>query len=452
MATLVMNFSSSRKYCFRLSCLFLAWLVTISGFSCAQEIETKSFLLLEHGGVLHGVTNPVGDQIAVQLEKGNTIYVKKDNVIHICSSKLELYEFQVGSIRRWGANEHWHITQWCVQNEMIEQALFHFQELSKIAEPSPKLKQLEHQIKVAILKSEPVQRYLAEQKRALGIVPKEETAVTASYESSSSGNEVQTAIATNSDVSESDEIRLNEIPSYARKAFQQSITPVLVQRCGQSGCHGLPGKSDFQIYQPIGERAAETSIKNLINVLKHVDTKQPSSSRLVAYATNAHSIQRVPALNVMKDSDQAIVTRIEHWIKSIEPASLQSGQFLSGVQPASVALASVPALNSNVTPGLPTLQVPPVDELTDPGESGLSRKELLLSLRNDLGVEDPNARLSKPAKSGSLPPLVDANELAGLERAIERLEQSAAAKNKKDPFDPNEFNNRYGPKQGPSIR
>jgi hypothetical protein len=452
MATLGMTFGGSREYCFRLVCLFLAWLVTISGFSFAQEIATKSFLLLEHGGVLHGVANPVGDQIAVQLEKGNTIYVKKDKVIHISSSKLELYEFQVSSIRRWGENEHWHITQWCVQNELIEQALFHFQELSKIVEPSPKLKQLEHQIKVAILKSEPVQRYLIEQQRALGIVPKEETAVTVSYESPNSGHEVQNAVATNFDMSESEEIRLNEIPSYARKAFQQSITPVLVQRCGQSGCHGLPGKSDFQIYQPIGERAAETSIKNLINVLKHVDTKQPSSSRLVAYATNAHSIQRVPALNVMKDSDQAIVTRIENWIKSIEPASSQSGQFLAGVQPASVALAGTPSMNNIGNTGRRTLQVPPVEELTAPGDSVLSRKELLLSLRNDLGVEDPNARLSKPAKSGGLPPLVDADELAGLERAIERLEQSLTTKNKKDPFDPNEFNNRYGSKQSGSIR
>ena len=457
MATHCLEQANRCSFIVTMASLVLGLVVLSPKTLCAQDPETKSYLLLEHGGILHGVTQPVGDQIAVQLEKGNTIHVKKDSVVHIAGSKVELYEYQINSIRRWGQSEHWHITQWCVQNDLIEQALFHFKELSSIVEPSSKLKQLEHQIKVAILRSEPVQKYLAEQQRALGGESKPETVLAVSQQpaTSTSDEHVQMASAmmpnvpSNEDLKSrspgADEVNVNNLPSYVRKAFQQTITPILVQRCGQSGCHGLPGKSDFHIYQPIGEQASQTAINNLIDVLKYVDVKRPSGSRLLAYATHAHGIQKHPTLNALKESDQATIARIEQWIKSIDTNQVAFSPY--PVVP-SVALAGgTTTLDPASIPSKPTLLQTPLDESTVSGASALSRKEMLLNLRNNTGDEDPNAKLSKPVKTGNLPTIIDASEIAGLERAIEKLERSEAAKGKKDPFDPNEFNNRFGPKK-----
>jgi hypothetical protein len=462
MATHFLELANRCSFCVKMTALvlglFTAFPATFSPTMLyAQDAETKSYLLLEHGGILHGVTQPVGDQISVQLEKGNNIHVKKDSVLHIARSKVELYEYQINSIRRWGPSEHWHITQWCVQNELIEQALFHFKELSSIVEPSSKLKQLEHQIKVAILRSEPVQKYLAEQQRALGIEPKSETTLAFSQQpaTTTADQNVQMASATIPNAQSSDapplrttgadEINVNNLPSYVRKAFQQTITPILVQRCGQSGCHGLPGKSDFHIYQPIGEQASQTAISNLIDVLKYVDVKRPSESRLIAYATHAHGIQKHPSLNALKESDQATIARIEQWIKSIDT---NHAAFSPYPTVSSVALASgTTAVNPSAISNKPNLLQTPLDESHTPGASALSRKEMLLNLRNNIGEEDPDAKLSKPAKTGNLPAIIDASEIADLERAIEKLERSETAKGKKDPFDPNEFNNRFGPKK-----
>ena len=462
MATHYLELANRCSFCLKKTAFLLGLLtflpITFSPTALhAQDAETKSYLLLEHGGILHGVTQPVGDQISVQLEKGNTIQVKKDSVVHIASSKVELYEYQINSIRRWGPSEHWHITQWCVQNELIEQALFHFKELSSIVEPSSKLKQLEHQIKVAILRSEPVQKYLAEQQRALGIEPKPETTLAVSLQTATSAadEQVQMASATvpNANSSDSpplrtantDEINVNNLPSYVRKAFQQTITPILVQRCGQSGCHGLPGKSDFHVYQPIGEQASQTAISNLIDVLKYVDVKRPSESKLIAYATHAHGIQKHPSLNALKESDQATIARIEQWIKSIDTnhAAFSPYPNVSTVALAGATSEPAPSAISNK----PNLLQTPLDESPNTGASALSRKEMLLNLRNNIGEEDPNAKLSKPPKTGNLPTIIDASEIADLERAIEKLERSETAKGKKDPFDPNEFNNRFGPKK-----
>jgi hypothetical protein len=207
----------------------------------------------------------------------------------------------------------------------------------------------------------------------------------------------------------------------------------------------LPGKSDFHIYQPIGEQASQTAINNLIDVLKYVDVKRPSGSRLLAYATHAHGIQKHPTLNALKESDQATIARIEQWIKSIDTNQVAFSPY--PVVP-SVALAGGTAtLDPASIPSKPTLLQTPLDESSASGASALSRKEMLLNLRNNIGEEDPNAKLSKPAKTGNLPTIIDASEIAGLERAIEKLERSETAKGKKDPFDPNEFNNRFGPKK-----
>jgi hypothetical protein len=386
------------------------------------------------------------------------IHVKKDSVAHVAHSKVELYEHQIKSIRRWGPSEHWHITQWCVQNELIEQALFHFKELSSIVEPSSKLKQLEHQIKVAILRSEPVQKYLADQQRALGMETTTGPTLAISHQSaapSASDGSVQmasaaipnapTSIDAGTQTPSVDEVNINELPSYVRKAFQQTVTPILVQRCGQSGCHGLPGKSEFHIYQPIGEQASQTAINNLIEVLKYVDVKRPRESKLLAYATHPHGIQKHPTLNALKEADQAAIARIEQWIKSIDTNQVAFSSY-PVVSPVTLA-GGVSALEPASMPNKPTLLQTPVEESNATGASALSRKEMLLNLRNNIGEEDPNAKLSKPAKSGNLPTFIDASELAGLELAIEKLERSETAKGKKDPFDPNEFNNRYGPKK-----
>lgn len=452
----------------RLKLALLVWglVVWSQGNLNAQDAEGKSYVLLDHGGILYGVTQPVGDQISVQLEKGNAIHVKKDSVVHIGHTKVELYEYQIKAIRRWGPQEHWHITQWCVQNDLIEQALFHFKELSGIVEPSSKLKQLEHQIKIAILRSEPVQKYYAEQKRALGVDSNADATRAVAYQATSVASAqvgVQTASATmpTGDASipnggasnveamsrslSVDDINVNNVPSYVRKAFQQTITPILVQRCGQSGCHGLPGKSEFHIYQPIGDQASQTAINNLIDVLKYVDTKRPSESKLLAYATHAHGIQKHPSLNALKESDQAAIARIEQWIKSIDTNQATLNAY--PVVPTVALAGGSGVLEPSGLSSKPTLFQTPVEEANATGASALSRKEMLLNLRNNIGEEDPNAKLSKPAKSGNLPTIIDASELAGLERAIEKLERSEAAKGKKDPFDPNEFNNRYGPKK-----
>jgi hypothetical protein len=410
---------------------FLALVVSHVGL--AQESDSRSYILLDHGGILHGAARPVGDKIEIQLSEGNSIRVDAKNIAHIGATKEGIYAFQSRSIRNWGLNEHWHMTQWCAQNDLIEQALYHFKEVEKLSEPSSKRKQLENQVKFAILRSEPVKKYLAEQQTSSS---SESDVMSQSDPSQNQDRNVKLASAI-MPMESGAEIKAGSVPSYVRKSFQQSITPILVSKCGQAGCHGLPGKSSFHIYQPVGDQAAETAVQNLLNVLKYVNPKKPNESPLLAYATNPHGIQKHPSLNPLKESDHTTIVRIEQWIKSLDSTAPPQ---------VTTAVAQTPA--GPVSPAFPGHQLIDVPE-TKPGDDSppASRKEMLLSLRNEMGERDPSAKLSKPTKQSSGPIALSDGEISGLEKAIERLEKQQTVKGKKDPFDPNEFNTRFGSKK-----
>ena len=220
----------------------------------------------------------------------------------------------------------------------------------------------------------------------------------------------------------------HEIPGYIRKTFQNSILPVLVSRCGQSGCHGLLGKTEFHIYQPVGDQSASVLARDLDEVLRYIDRDRIQESPLLAYATKAHGIQRNPSLNQSRDDERALIERINFWVKSLalsqRPETKMPVQYPStaqGTQSVSSAVANVSVANPSI------------------------RK----TKRTDEVEQDRNAKLSKPTKSAAPTEFISMSELADLESAIEKFERqsgsgvagSSAAK--KDPFDPDVFNRQF---------
>ncbi len=110
-----------------------------------------------------------------------------------------------------------------------------------------------------------------------------------------------------------------------------------------------------------------------------------------SWNTKASVSQRV------KESDQAAIARIEQWIKSIDTNQATLNAY--PVVPTVALAGGSGVLEPSGLSSKPTLLQTPVEEANATGASALSRKEMLLNLRNNIGEEDPNAKLSKPAKS-----------------------------------------------------
>jgi hypothetical protein len=383
----------------------------------------EGFVLLQHGNVLRGFVKPQSDRITITLDKGSEVTIPNRQVLSIGKSMESLYAFQIKAIRKWGTGEHWHLAQWCIQNGLLDQAIEHYTELEITLADTPKFKQLDLQLRQALLADAQVQKALEERGIPNPIAP-------ASYEETSEPSNLSQTKSPNDN-------RLNQdgnppagtgyiVPGYLRRGFQIDIMPVVVSRCGQAGCHGMLAKNPFQIFQPVGEQASSISQKNLDTLMSYVDHADPTQTSLIQYAIRPHGSQRNPSIQPNRDEDRVLLDKILSWLRSVKES--ESG--------------SPPIAES--APVAPAMALIPKNAV----QQAMRRRSA-----GDIPQQDRTAKLSKPPKSAPPPVVLDAAELKEIEDAISRLEQTHREQtSSRDPFDPNVFNAKFSnnPNRGPS--
>jgi hypothetical protein len=358
----------------------------------ALNFYGDGFVLLQHGAVLQGFVKPQADSVTVVMDKGKQVTLAKKQILVIGPSMDSLYKYQTRAIRKWGTGEHWHLAQWCIQNGMLDQAIEHYLELEKQAADNPKFKQLDLQLKQALMADENVRQAMAIQ----GIQPPEPV-VQAS------------AVVPRAPASSEPSFPVHTVPGYLRRNFQTEITPIVVSRCGQSGCHGILSKNNFQIFQPVGEQAASINERNLEKFLRFVDASQPDQSDLLNYAARPHGAQRNASFNLQREEDRHHLEKLAKWIRSLEGLTPQG---LNPTTPSPVVQAAVYAKP----------------------ESTSEVKQAVA----------PSPKLSRPPKSGSGSVAIDAGELMEIQEEIRKLEKAASKQTKAtDPFDAKIFNSKY---------
>lgn len=449
---------------------------TLNGASQPVAYYGEGYVLLQHGSVLHGFVKPQADRLTIVLDKGNEVTLPNRQVLSVGKTIESLYNYQVKAIRAWGTGEHWHLAQWCLQNGLLDQAIEHYLALENVAADNPKFKQLDHQIKQALLADKDLRQAMSErgmaipdtfessasQGSSLGSLstetnpsnPKRPAPMNSQFATTAIGGngqlagDVQTASAVQTEDPSGGVVKAGAnilvidtkvvpgaprlIPGYLRRSFQTEVTPVVVSRCGQSGCHGMLAKNDFQIFQPVGEQAAAITETNLENMLRYIDTDTPKQSVLLSYATRPHGTQRNASINPSRDEDRILLDRILRWLQSLSDTSKDEvdgsrdnressnvqGQDLSGSQVAP-AIALVP-------------------------KNMLQKSNQRKWMMGEPVVGDRNAKLSKPAKPAPPPAVLNAAEIQELEDAIAKLERiEAGNKSNRDPLDPSVFNAKY---------
>ena len=358
----------------------------------ALNFYGDGFVLLQHGAVLQGFVKPQADSVTVVMDKGKQVTLAKKQILIIGPSMDSLYKYQTRAIRKWGTGEHWHLAQWCIQNGMLDQAIEHYLELEKQASDNPKFKQLDLQLKQALMADENVRQAMAIQ----GIQPPEPV-VQAS------------AVLPRAPAPSEPSFPVHTVPGYLRRNFQTEITPIVVSRCGQSGCHGILSKNNFQIFQPVGEQAASINERNLEKFLRFVDASQPDQSDLLNYAARPHGAQRNASFNLQREEDRHHLEKLAKWIRSLEGLTHQ------GTSPS----------NPN-----PVVQA-----------ASYAKPESTSEVQQAVA---PSPKLSKPPKSGSGSVAIDAGELMEIQEEIRKLEKTASKQTKAtDPFDAKIFNSKY---------
>lgn len=371
-----------------LPCFFSLFLLCVISSSVAFGIDPRTVkpgygcALLNHGKVIKGEIAVRGSQIVIKEDRSATITLRGDEIRFIGKDLESLYDYQVRSTVQWRTGDEINLAEWCIANGLIDQAGKHYLKLKETIPDRPSFKRLEELLKARLIEDK-------ETRLAFGLPATPEVSQ-ASYQ----GDRVLSA----------DSIPPSDIPPVAIAEFREQVLPILRNRCGMVGCHGLQSK--LELCFPPAKSAAQLSQKSLIATLKYVDRDSPNRSRLIALATNAHGSQKVPGLDPGKKGDLPLIQQITDWVEHL------------GTQDRRIPLA-----NSRGSVSMAQYSAPATPANNPQGSKGDGPTRMPIQV-----IESP-----------------DDIEFAGddvlmLEDQIRKLEQIEKAQTAKDPHDPSAFN------------
>jgi hypothetical protein len=291
-------------------CLALA-LVLLFAHSAEAEEELiwsgPGCVLLKNGNVLTAIDIvPQSKFVLVRLDETAELKVPTKDLVKIGRDKLELYHYQVSKTTRWEAGEHWQLAKWCLRQGLVEQSHSHYEELKKLSGNHAKFKQLDSELKQALLQ-DPVM------KAALKSAFPTEQALQASHQTFDSGSP---PVAAKDERSDKGKPAVN-LDRNTQDYFRQQLQPFLAMRCGQAGCHGAYGKSDFHVARSgvlHGQPASEISLNSAIRFL---DADNIEMTKLWINATSSHGTQKTPSLTMKNSSERDLLNRLRTWHQAV---------------------------------------------------------------------------------------------------------------------------------------
>jgi len=382
------------------------------------------YVLLKSGNVLHGDVITQGNGLLVRLDDTGEINLGSSNVVSVKESLLGLYEHQVSRTVRWEAGEHWNLAKWCLRNGLMDQAFYHYMELKAVAGRHPSFKRMEAEIKSELLLDPVVKEAL--QARNAELAAKNPEAHTNNFESakpisedagSSQRSSLDPSKPNVSAIADTSHLVLDR---YTQEFFRQQVYPFLVLKCGQAGCHGGSGQSQFQITRSGAQRNRRTSDTSLASTIQFLVDSNFDRTPLIAKATVAHGTHNDAPLAVNSPADRELLERLRYW-----HAALHRNSFRPPASPKTVPQVMAPqiAADGRLTPEFPRIA----------SNGSFAPNSQLPNSNGQQVIVEPNM-LVPEVGSG----------LLMLEREIAKLEAIEKARKKRDLHDPAEFNQQFG--------
>ncbi len=320
-----------------------------------DALDNKQVVLLKNDRCITGVVRRIGDQVVIEIDSDARVSKPATEVQFIGSSLEEIYQYKVSRYQRLGPGENIRLARWCLNAGLPQHASHHFLLVHREAPNDVTVKQVGVELREQLLKDENFRSYL-------GLAPLPATA-----------SDTQIRTVSTSGQSDSSHAPLHGV---VLNSFSEQVQPILLNRCSQSGCHGISATNGLKIIQPLGSARARITEQNCRSALGFVEVDESNMSRLLRYALTPHGVQREASISVQEknllDTLQAWTTFARNPVmaavessardaKSTEAApavylnadgkKMPSGNNLTPVGPNANKLRTVPNLSSpNPTP------------------------------------------------------------------------------------------------------
>ena len=237
-----------------------------------HDDERQSVVLLTNGETLSGIVTRSRDHVEIR-QPGRRIKLSRSRVQWIGDSVEAVYRYRERHLSSQSAPAHLRLACWCLEQQLYDQAARHFATAQHADPNHPEI--------------EPVRQ------RLLRCWARDKTSPqlksTDAGRSTSHGPFVRTASFSPATTAREADPRIDKA---AMRSFTHQVQPLLINRCGTSGCHGANSTSRFQLSDPRWKAGSVATMtrQNLRAVLQQLHSQRPDTSPLLAQARVAHGV------------------------------------------------------------------------------------------------------------------------------------------------------------------
>jgi len=234
-------------------------------FSCVCRGDDRDvpYVMLTNGNILRGRCETQGNQFLINRDDGTQMRLGKDQIAIAASSLHELYTHRIKQHAFRSANVYAEDIAWCLRNGLPDEAEAEWRELVSLDPTFPLIGRLQRQIESARSPRTSVpQRFSPE------------------------------PTADNKD--DSTFVLPEGISSASVATFATRVQPMLINRCGNSGCHRTGSDTQWKLaHLGIDVRvSSKMTQQNLAAIAPHLNFDDPSSSELLRYLQSPHASGR----------------------------------------------------------------------------------------------------------------------------------------------------------------
>ncbi len=195
-----------------------------------------------------------------------------------------------GGIDSEDLQSHFQLAQWCLRNHLPNQAADRLLHISRIEPTHPAVQVLEARL-----------RQLTQQSAESRVVP-------ASHRTPVTTPKPRPA-------SETEPLFVKQFPVETMTQFTRYVQPLLLNRCGQTTCHGSATSSSFQLLRgPHGVQTQVLTWQNLKSSLMQVDDQEPEASPLLRMAHSVHGAADRPPF---EPYEQKQFELLHDWVQAV---------------------------------------------------------------------------------------------------------------------------------------
>ncbi|HBJ37925.1 MAG TPA: hypothetical protein DDZ51_24830, partial [Planctomycetaceae bacterium] len=275
--------------------------------NASDPTVAQDFVLLSNGNVIEGKATVIGSHTIIDRGDGNALKLASHQVVHSAPTLMDLYRYRQQQRQQPHVEGFQNDARWCLRHHLLDEMKQALDSADELDPSHPETLRLRRQLASVTNSNAVAAPTIAEPEGSQSPPAAGRMVIHAGAE------EVKRPQAI--EISDQELAKAN-LSIQAISYFNNRVQPLLLNRCGNSGCHRSPSDNQWQLtHMGTHVRPSSRMTKlNLLATLAIINRTSDIDSDLLKYATSPHGGRSEAPL---KRGDDAAVESLIEWVSEV---------------------------------------------------------------------------------------------------------------------------------------